>query len=37
MLDTVVNIAVQLSITPESHFREDRQIMRSNKSPLTTV
>lgn len=37
MLDTVVNIAVQLSITPESHSREDRQTMRSNKSLLTTL
>lgn len=37
MLDTVVNIAVQLSITPESHFREDRQRTRSNKSLLTAL
>lgn len=35
--DTVPYIAVQLSITPESHFREDRHTTKDKKTVLTPL
>lgn len=32
MLDTELYIAVQLTVTPESHFREDRHTAKDKKN-----